>query len=160
VAYVVADGVLSAGRLRGELAQQLPDYMVPGAFVSVDALPLTANGKVDRLALPAMDDERPGTAGEYTAPRSETEALISRLWGEVLGLRQVGVLDNFFELGGHSLLATRLMSRVREALGIDLPLRALFEAPTVAGLSRHVGALQWALAGRVEETANMTELEL
>ncbi|WP_341809873.1 phosphopantetheine-binding protein, partial [Paraburkholderia tropica] len=114
--------------------------MVPAAFVVLDALPLTPNGKVDRRALPEPDDEAFAQA-EYEAPQGETEQTIAALWAELLGVERVGRHDNFFALGGHSLLATQLMSRVRARFGVELPLRELFEAPTIAGFApRIVGA--------------------
>jgi acyl carrier protein len=120
--------------LRESLGRSLPDYLVPTAWVVVDALPLTPNGKVDRSRLPAPDGSRPAAA--YVAPRSALEEVVAGIWAEVLGVEQVGVEDNFFTLGGHSLLAARVLSRLGEALEIEVPLRRLFEAPTVAGLAR------------------------
>jgi amino acid adenylation domain-containing protein len=136
VAYVV--GAAEADALRAHVGRSLPDYMVPSAFVSLDALPLTPNGKLDRKALPAP--EYALAEETYVAPRTPAEEVLAGIWAEVLRLERVGANDNFFELGGHSLLATRVVSRVRELFGVELPLRALFEGPTVAGL-----------AGRVEE---------
>ncbi|PPK71873.1 amino acid adenylation domain-containing protein/thioester reductase-like protein, partial [Methylobacter tundripaludum] len=121
----------SAEALRLALSDQLPDYMLPSAFVALAALPLTANGKLDRRTLPAP--ERGGYA--FVSPSSPEEAPLAALFAEVLGLDQVSVADSFFALGGHSLLATRLVSRVREVMKVELPIRALFEAPTVAQLA-------------------------
>ncbi len=146
VAY--ATGEVNAGELREMLRESLPDYMVPSAFVILGALPLTANGKVDRRALPAP--ERPVEEGSYLAPRTPVEGVLAGIWSEVLGLEQVGALDNFFVLGGHSLLATRMISRLRNAFRVELPLRDLFEDPTVAGLSSRIEAKMRADAGMAE----------
>ena len=123
------------GELRGILQATLPDYMVPAAFVCLDALQLTPNRKVDRRALPAPDQARPARDDTFVAPRSPLEAALAGIWADVLKRDQVGVHDNFFALGGHSLLATRVMSQLRAALEVELPLRSLFEAPTVAELA-------------------------
>ena len=126
--------------LRRHLQLRLPEYMVPAAFMLVERLPLGPNGKIDRAQLPAPDPVR-ARQGTYIAPRSHIEERLARLWSEVLGVPHIGVQDNFFtELGGHSLLGTQLMSRVRAAFAIDLPLFRLFEAPTIAELSVHVMA--------------------
>ena len=123
--------------LRAHLRRWLPDHMIPSAFVRLDALPLTPSGKVDRKALPTPDAEAV-TRKAYVAPRTPQEATVAGIWAEILKLDRVGVHDNFFELGGHSLLAMQMMARLREALGVELPLRSLFEAPSVAELARHV----------------------
>jgi SAM-dependent methyltransferase/acyl carrier protein len=123
-------------QLRAFVQDRLPEYMVPATFVLLDALPLTPNGKVDRRALPAPDSVRPNLQGEYVAPRSSVEEFLAGSWSEVLGIKQIGIHDNLFtELGGHSLLATQLVSRIREQFKIDLPLRRLFEKPTIAALA-------------------------
>jgi len=125
-------------RLRKHLEKKLPDYMIPASFMVLDALPLTANGKVDRRALPVPDETR--SQQDFVAPSTPVEELLSRLWAEVLGIESAGMRDNFFSLGGHSLLATRLVSRVRESFGVELPVRSLFEAPTIRDLAGHIEA--------------------
>jgi amino acid adenylation domain-containing protein len=140
VAYVVAedegDGV-SAAELRAHLKERLPEYMMPSHFVLMDEMPLTPNGKVDRRALPEPSAVV-GNASEYVGTRTPVEELLAGIWSQVLGVERVGTGDNFFELGGHSLLATQLVSRIREAFGVDVPLRAVFESPTMAELAAEV----------------------
>ena len=143
--YVVAATQACSARTQASCARiamtRLPDYMVPSAFVRLEALPLLPNGKVDRNALPA-----PGAAAyaqrDYVAPRNATEEVLAGIWSEVLKLDRVGVHDNFFDLGGHSLLAMRVVARIRDAFQLELPLRALFEAPSAgrAGRADRCGA--------------------
>ncbi|WP_345025926.1 thioester reductase domain-containing protein, partial [Streptomyces sedi] len=131
----------TAEELRDHLAQRLPQHMIPGAFVALDALPLTANGKVDRRALAALDTAPVRPAGESVAPRTQLEETIATVWAEVLQVEQVGVYDDFFALGGDSLLATKVIARLRDALGGEtLSLRVLFSTPTVAAMADHVEA--------------------
>jgi acyl carrier protein len=146
VAYVVAaqGSAPSANELRVFLKRKLPEYMIPSAFVTLDALPLTSNGKVDRKALPAPDQSRPEQENPFVPPSTMVEKTIAAIWAHVLKVDRVGIHDNFFELGGHSLLATRVISRLRDAFRVDLPLRSLFESPTVAGLAERVETLLWA----------------
>ena len=129
-------------QLQAYLAEKLPEYMVPSAFVVLESLPVTANGKVDRLALPAPQPIKLEWAGGYVAPHTSIEEVLVKIWAEVLGIKRVGIRDNFFELGGHSLLATQLVSRVRDAFGVELPLRLVFEAPTIGELSKIVESLK------------------
>ncbi|HEX6747842.1 MAG TPA: amino acid adenylation domain-containing protein, partial [Longimicrobium sp.] len=136
VAYVV--GGVEVEGVREHLRRGLPEYMVPAAIVVLERLPLTPNGKLDRKALPAP--EHAAGTDRYVAPRTPVEEVLAGIWAEVLRLERVGVEESFFELGGHSLLATRVVSRIRELFGVELPLRALFEGPTVVEV-----------AGRVEE---------
>src|SRR6202035_342361 len=130
VAYVVGQTV-SSSALREYLGLRLPGHMVPTSYVWLAALPRTSSGKLDRGALPAPELTSTG----YAPPQGAVEELLAGLWVELLGLERVGRHDNFFDLGGHSLLATRLVSRLRRVLGVELGLRRLFEAPTVAGLA-------------------------
>lgn len=129
------DPQVSVSQLRQHLKQHLPDYMLPSAFVFLDSLPLTPNGKIDRRALPRPQGLRPELESPFVAPRTPTEVTLAGIWADVLKLERVGVYDNFFELGGHSLLATRVASQIREVLGAEPPLQALFEEPTVARLA-------------------------
>ncbi|SEN21075.1 non-ribosomal peptide synthase domain TIGR01720/amino acid adenylation domain-containing protein [Paracoccus alcaliphilus] len=135
VAYVVTEN-LDRDALRSALAAELPDYMVPAAFVAMEALPLTPNGKLDRRALP----EPEAHTGPRRAPRNRTEATLAALFAEVLGTTEVGIDDSFFALGGDSLLATRLIGRIRPAFGIDLPIRAIFDCPAIATLAARIAA--------------------
>ena len=149
VAYLVAGGEQGQqgheqpepGELQEHLRRTLPEYMVPSAFVVLPALPLTPSGKVDRKALPAPDSAALA-AGRYVAPNGPLEERLAALWAEVLGVERVGAEDNFFTLGGHSLLATRIVSRVRAELGAEVPLRRMFEQPTVSGLARVIAGLK------------------
>jgi amino acid adenylation domain-containing protein len=142
VAYMVRDGDSEppVKALLDFLKTKLPDYMIPSAFVFLESLPLTRNGKVDRRALPAPDHVRLDLAEDYVPPRTPTETTLARIWADLLGVDRVGMYDSFFDLGGHSLLATRMMSRVRDALGSDAPLRVLFDTPTVAHLAEFIEA--------------------
>jgi amino acid adenylation domain-containing protein/non-ribosomal peptide synthase protein (TIGR01720 family) len=140
VAYVVPaqEPAPSAGELRAFLQESLPDHMIPSTFLILPALPLNANGKVDRRALAATAPDRLAPSSAYVAPRTPTEEMMAGIWSEILQVPQVGVYDSFFELGGHSLLATRIISRLRNASGIEVPFHALFEAPTVVGLAAQI----------------------
>ncbi|MFZ0922507.1 MAG: amino acid adenylation domain-containing protein, partial [Candidatus Acidiferrales bacterium] len=142
VAYVVAESTVE--ELRGFLKEQLPEHMVPAVFVLLDALPLLSNGKIDRRALPAPDRARPELDKAFVAPRTPTEELLAEIWAQLLDLERIGVHDNFFDLGGHSLLATQAVSRMREAFQVEIPLRRLFEVPTVAGLAESIEAARQA----------------
>jgi amino acid adenylation domain-containing protein len=137
VGYVVGEKELAQGELRVELQRRLPEYMVPSAIMRLESLPLSANGKLDRKALPTPDAE-PGFTSSYTAPRNETENVLARIWAEVLHRKDIGIHENFFEMGGHSLSATLATARARATLKIDLPLRALYESPTVARLAEWI----------------------
>jgi acyl carrier protein len=144
VGYVVAEQAAerSVGPLRRHLESKLPDYMVPSAFVFLEKLPLTPNGKVDRRALPTPDRTRRDSSESYVAPRTPIEETVVKIVAEVLGLKEVGVHDDFFQLGGHSLLATQIVSRLRSAFQLEVPIRSFFETPTVAGLTEVIDRLQ------------------
>ncbi|HSC21728.1 MAG TPA: amino acid adenylation domain-containing protein, partial [Solirubrobacterales bacterium] len=145
---VAGDPAPSAAALRGELSRRLPSYMVPGAFAFLPALPLTPNGKVDRKALLGLEPE--SVAGEEGArtPQTPIEELVAGIFSEVLGVERVGLETGFFDLGGHSLSAMRLVVQVREALGVELPVRAVFESPSVSGLAAAVERALGAGGGR------------
>ena len=156
VAYVVAEpdkAGAGPGELRDFLKTKLPDYMIPSAFVFLEALPVTPNGKVDLKALPAPDQVRPEPDESFAAPTTPTEAALAEIWREVLRLDRIGIHEAFFDLGGHSLLMTRVISRVREAFNVELPLRRFFESPTIAGLSAVIKELL------VEEINRMSDAE-
>jgi hypothetical protein len=135
VAYVVGNGAASADDLLAHLRTRLPDYMVPGAVVVMDALPLTPAGKLDAKALPAPDPD--GRRG-YVEPRTPVEAVLAGIWAEVLERPGVGATDHFFDLGGHSLLVVRLLARIHATFGIDLPVRGVFARPTLEAMARDV----------------------
>ncbi|MEP7342690.1 MAG: amino acid adenylation domain-containing protein [Acidobacteriota bacterium] len=143
VAYVVCESAAPAtDKLRMYLAERVPGYMIPSIFIFLDALPSTSNGKLDRNALPAPEPSRDGCEIEYVAPTTTTERELAQLWSNLLKLERVGIHDNFFDAGGHSLLAMQLVSRVRELFSAELPLRAIFEFPTVAGLAENIDAIR------------------
>ena len=135
------------GELRDFLGARLPDFMVPATFVRLEKLPLTANGKVDRMSLPAPEDTNTLRDSAYTAPRTDMEKTVARILERVLGLEHVDVEENFFSLGGHSLLGAQLVARLRDTFGIEMPLRVIFEAPSVAELSSEIDRL---LVAKVE----------
>jgi amino acid adenylation domain-containing protein len=157
-AYVVpaSTNAVTVGDLRSYLATRLPAVMVPSGFVFLEALPLTPNGKINRRALPEPDLARPELGSTFVPPRTPIESILAGIVGDVLGLTRVGCEDDFFELGGHSLLATRVISRISTAFRVDLPLRTLFETPTVAGLAAAIAAR---LAQRLEHAARERLLE-
>jgi amino acid adenylation domain-containing protein len=150
VAYVVPrrNADFDARRTRELLRQRLPEAMVPAALIALEQLPLNANGKVDRKALPAPEAVAAEPGRRFVAPRDLGEEIVAELWAEVLGLDSVGIYDSFFELGGHSLLATQLISRVRKAFEVDLPLTTFFEQPTVAALAARIERARGAGEGR------------
>ena len=140
VAYIVPakEGAVIQSELRRHLKTRLPDYMIPTACVTIDALPMTPNGKLDLRALPVFDRARRQSSDSYVAPRNELEETLAEIWAEVLKVDKVGIHDNFFELGGHSLMIAQVIARVRRHTGIEVPVRSLFEDPTVAALASAV----------------------
>ncbi|MEH2446017.1 MAG: amino acid adenylation domain-containing protein [Nostoc sp.] len=151
VGYIVAetgqDSLQVISQLRRFLKQQLPDFMVPTIFMALEAMPLTPNGKVDRKALPEPDASRPELEANYVAPRTPIEQQIADIWMQVLNVKRVGIYDNFFELGGYSLVGIQVVSRVRQALQVEILMSNLFELPTVADLAERVETLRWATQG-------------
>ncbi len=131
-----------SGELRDYLKERLPEYMVPAVFMLLEQMPLAPHGKIDRQRLPLPEVDRGGLEEAFVAPRTPLEAQMAAIWSQVLGSPELGVHDNFFALGGHSLMATQVMTRVRSAFEVELPLRALFEAPTVAGLAARISLAQ------------------
>jgi acyl carrier protein len=161
VAYIVSKErmELSIIELRNYLKEKLPEYMLPSAFVSLKKLPLTPNGKVDRKALPVPNQERPELGETFVAPRTPVEKKLAEIWTRVLGLDQIGINDNFFELGGHSLLATQVISQVINLFGVKVPLRFLFQAPTVADMAVVVAQKRAQKAESKDIDNMLTELE-
>ncbi len=159
VAYFIArpDASPAVADLKSALKTTLPEYMVPTAIVKIDAFPLLPNGKIDTRALPAPDYSRSDMPDAFVAPRNDIEAGVAAIWSEVLGVEKVGVHDNFFELGGHSLIATQLISRIRTMFEVELPLRKLFEAPTVEDLALAVAAARVPADGEIDDL--LAELE-
>jgi acyl carrier protein len=149
VAYLVMPEEVRrpVSELKTRLRERLPEFMIPWAFVFLDAMPLTPSKKIDRRALPPPDQARRDLAQRYVAPRNREEEQLAEIAARLLNLERVGVEDSFFELGGHSLLATQFVSRVREAFQVDLPLRLLFEKPTVGELALEIPRLQRAGTG-------------
>ncbi|WP_141254292.1 condensation domain-containing protein, partial [Brevibacillus parabrevis] len=139
---VAKDDAPEVADLQAWLKTKLPEYMVPSVYVFLDAMPLTANGKIDRRRLPEPEWGNRSETKAYTEPRNQAEELIASIWSQVLGVEKVGIHDNFFELGGHSLLATRVISRLREVFGVEQSVRSIFEHPTIAAWSEQTAALQ------------------
>ena len=162
VAYVVLNQARRTGEteawetrpqdLRHFLQGTLPDYMVPSAFIMLDALPLTPNGKVDRRALPCLEMMQNQLETPFVAPRTPTDQALAEIWARVLKQERVGIYHNFFDLGGHSLLATEVIAAVRDALGVEVPLRHLFENPTIAGLAEAIEEVQRSSHGLQQPT--------
>ncbi len=158
VAYVVADAAaVSVTELRAHLRERLPDYMVPWSYEYLERLPLNANGKVDREALP--EPAILAEAGEeYVAPRTPAEEVLCGIWSEVLSVERVGVNDNFFALGGHSLLATQVAARINEAMKVQLLVRHVFESPTVAEMAQYIESLKQSEEENPEQITEVFDL--
>jgi amino acid adenylation domain-containing protein len=141
IAYFVPQATtVSAAELRAFISARVPDYQVPATFVELAALPLSANGKVDRLRLPEVEVSRSGVSSAYVAPQNEIEIRLAKIWGEILSLEPIGRHDNFFELGGHSLLAAQIAARVRSHFGFETPITILFEFPTIKLLAERIAS--------------------
>ena len=139
VAYVIFSGAeIGSQELKDFLSRRLPEYMIPSVFIPLEAFPLTPNGKIDRKALPAPDWSVARKDTPYVAPRNPVEEMVAQIFQQLLKINRVGIHDNFFELGGHSLLATQLVSRIRQVFQVDIPLRAIFEHPTVEGVAQRI----------------------
>ena len=167
VAYVTTrgDGAVSSGDLRAFAKRELPDYMVPSACVVLAELPLTPNGKIDRRALPAPEAGN-ADAASFAAPRSDDEQTVAQIWADVLGVARVGLDDDFFALGGHSLLATQMIARIEKTFAADVPLRTLFEAPTLGGFCellqrQRVDSVDaGALAGLLDQIEDLSDADI
>jgi acyl carrier protein len=149
----------SVSEVRTLLKAKLADYMIPSAFVMLDALPLTPNGKVDRKALPDPGTSRPELDSAYVAPKTLIEQELANIWGEVLSLNQIGIYDNFFDLGGHSLAATRVVSQVIKQFQLELPLQSLFQSPTVAEMASVIAENQAKKLAEKDLNRILSELE-
>ncbi|MCH7625869.1 MAG: non-ribosomal peptide synthetase [Chloroflexi bacterium] len=162
LAYVVphGDDVPSVEAIRRALSDILPEYMVPSTFVVLESLPLDAGGKVDRRALPEPEKGRPNLEIEFAAPRTPVEVMLSEIWAEALDLDEVGINDSFFDLGGHSLMASHILSRAIKTFRVELPLKALFESPTVAEMAIVITEHQAKKVGRVEIHQMLSELDV
>jgi acyl-coenzyme A synthetase/AMP-(fatty) acid ligase/acyl carrier protein len=149
IAYLVpVPGVpLTPAELRGALLQTLPDYMIPAAFVMIDAMPTTPNGKLDRKALPAPDFAAVRKTRDSVPPSTDTEIALARIWESLLKVDKVGIHENFFDLGGHSILAVRLMTQIRSSFGVQLPLHHIFRTSTISGLAALIESKLWIQSG-------------
>ncbi len=159
-AYVVAreSNTPTVNQLRGFLSEKLADYMMPSAFMFLQSLPLT-NGKLDRTALPRPDRQRPNLDAPYAQPRGDVEVKLVRIWRAVLDVHPIGIHDNFFDLGGHSLAVSRVISRVIQTFQLELPIKALFDAPTVAEMATIIAQNQTKRASNAELARMLNELD-
>ena len=157
--YVVTAADVDLSAMRNFVKMKLPEYMVPGAFVLLDSIPLTANGKIDRKALPPPGQARPELETPFIGPRTPVEKTLADIWAAVLKLERVGIHDNFFDLGGHSLLATQLISRLWLAFQLEIPLRLIFETPTIAAFAESIETMRWTSARLQPEEIRREERE-
>ncbi len=148
-AYIAGEVELSSKELREHLSKELPEYMIPAYFIQLEKLPLTANGKVDKKALPEPDGNIT-TGTEYVAPESEIEEKLVSIWSEVLGIEKIGIDDNFFELGGHSLKAINLVAKINKELNVSVPLKEMFKTPTIKGLANYIKGTKQSIYSRIE----------
>lgn len=160
VAYTVVENKESfkITALRQYLKERLPAYMTPAAFVFLDALPLTSNGKINRDKLPEPEFQRPDSRNALASPKTETEKKIVQIWNEVLRLDAIGIHDDFFELGGHSLLAAQVINRIRGIFDLEIPLSRIFEHPTISGLGEYIDAAVWS-SGKAADSSGMGDFE-
>ena len=161
LAYIVTDAKPSPDirTIRRALAETLPPHMIPSAFVPLESMPVTANGKIDRRALPAPEQARPDLSVDYVTPRTNIEQSLARIWAGVIGLTQIGVHDDFFELGGHSMAAIQIVSQVIKEFGLEVPLQLLFQSPTVAEMAVAIDEYQGKKLGKEKINQILTELE-
>jgi acyl carrier protein len=161
IAYIIpkAEENVHTEELKAHLAQQLPGYMVPGVFQEMDAWPLSPGGKIDRRKLPVPDTLYSDTETPYVAARTETEKMLSGIIKEVLNIQKVGIRDSFFNLGGHSMQGTQVLSRIRDQFDIDLPLRTIFENPTIEGIARAITEQKAIQAGDSDLDSMLDEIE-
>ncbi|MCW3465953.1 non-ribosomal peptide synthetase [Chitinophaga nivalis] len=160
VAYLVGKTALNILAIRAVLSKHLPDYMVPGYFIQLEALPLTANGKVDRNNLPDPEGAGMETGVDYVAPRNETEAQLLLIWQEILGREKIGVKDNFFEIGGHSLKATRMVMQVKKTFKTAIELKNIFQEPTIEMLADKINNDIWLQTAVVAEDDDYEEIKI
>ncbi len=158
-AYISGTREFTISELRTYLNEELPEYMIPSYFIQLDKLPLTANGKVDKKALPEPDGSI-STGAEYVAPESETEEKLASIWSEVLGVERIGINDNFFELGGHSLKAINIIAKIHKELSASVPLKEMFETPTIKGLAQYVKNTKQSVYSKIEPIEEKAYYEL
>ncbi len=161
IAYIVAEHSqsLDYGELRRHCLTHLPDYMLPAAYVLLDQMPRTATGKINHRAFPDPDEQRPEGAMDFVAPRTPFEETLCGIWSDLLRIKRIGVHDNFFELGGHSLLATQMVSRIRDAFQVELPLQTLFEFPTISELTKAIATARASQEDASEITQMLEQLK-